>query len=125
MIKVNDVTLVNPDARDWTQHRYVLALGAYGWTKVIVWANSLEDALDETVDWAREHAPGLLANDERDDAYREAIASGLSEHEAWEESLVDLTIAGNYGDAIRSDEWHIVSEDPSREEMLEILGRMP
>lgn len=125
MIKVNDVTLVNPTDRDWTDHRYVFALGAYGWTKVIVWANSLEDALDEVVDWCVDHAPGLLANDERDDAYREAIASGLSEHEAWDQAHEDFTIAGNCGDCIRGDEWHIVCEDPSRSEVLELLGRTP
>ena len=125
MIEVNDITLVNPTDRDWTKHRYVLALGAYGWTKLMIWANSLEDALDEAIDWASDHAPGLLANDERDEAYREAIESGMPEEEAWDEAHTDLTIGGNCGDAIRSDEWHIVTEDPTRSEILRLMGRKP
>lgn len=122
MIQVNDITLVNPTDRDWTKHRYVIALGAYG-TKLLIWANSLEDALDEAIDWAATNAPGLLANADRDEAYREAIESGMSEDDACDESLVDLTIGGNFGDAIRSDEWHIVAEDPTRSEILRLMGR--
>lgn len=38
--------LVNPHDRNWTSSRFVLAFGAYGWTVLVCWANSLEDALD-------------------------------------------------------------------------------
>ena len=44
---MNPLVLVNPTDRDWTKGRYVLAFGAYGWTRLMVWASSLEDALIE------------------------------------------------------------------------------
>lgn len=41
------ITLVNPSDKSWTKHRYILSFGAYGWTRLMVWANSVGDALDE------------------------------------------------------------------------------
>lgn len=114
---------VNPTDRRWTRHRYVLALGAYGWTRVCVWANSLEDALDEAVDWATEHAPGFIYTDEVKEEYRRLVEGGMSEEEAADAAEADMICAGNAGDYVRSDEWHIVAEDPTRAEMLELLGR--
>lgn len=123
MIEINGVVLVNPIDRG-ADHRYIFALGAYGWTKVMIWADSLDSALDAAVDWCRDYAPGLLANEQRDEAYDDAVRSGLTHEEAWDAAHVNLTIAGNWGDTIRSDEWHIVAEDPSRSEVLAILGRI-
>lgn len=149
-----ELVIVNPGDRSWTKHRYVLAFGAYGWTKLMAYANSLGDALDECVDWIAEHAPGLLADDAVEEAYREALEGGeapcsecdgdggcssegagmceacggsgvrrMTEEEAREEAEVDTTCAGNSGHYLLSWEWTIVAEDPSRAEMMDILGR--
>ena len=117
------INIVNPGDRDWTKHRYVLQFGAYGWTVLLVWANSLDDALDESIDWIVDHAPGLLCDDEVQEEYERLIAEGKSEEEAQEEAEVDTTCGGNAGNRINSWDWAIVAEDPSRDVLLTIMGR--
>lgn len=115
---------INASDKSWTRHRYVLCFGAYGWTRHMVWANSLDDALDECVDWIADHQPGLLMDDEVAVSYREAIAEGKGQSEAWEEATVDMVCAGNAGHYIASWEWAVVAEDPTREEILRLQGRV-
>jgi hypothetical protein len=117
------LVIVNPHDRDWTKHRYILWFGACGPTYLMVWANSLDDALDECIDHCEEHAPGLLCEEEVQEAYRDAIARGLSEDEAYERAEVDTTSGGNAGLHVRSDDWGIHSENPSRATILALLGR--
>lgn len=116
---------VNGGDRDWTKHRYILSFGAYGDTLLMVWANSLDDALDECVDWIADNAPGLLADEQVTEAYNEAIAAGMSEEDAQAEAETDTTSAGGYGHYILSWEWAIVAEDPDRATILDIQGRKP
>jgi hypothetical protein len=118
-----EVIIVNGHDRNWTSGRYVLAFGAYGWTVLMVWANSLEDALDEAVDWIAEHEPGLLADEEVADEYRRLVAEGMPEEEAAEEAAVDTTCAGNAGHYLHSWEWSIVAENPTRAAVLALMGR--
>jgi hypothetical protein len=54
------VYLANPSDRSWTRHRYVLWFGACGPTRVMVWANSLDDAIEIAAEWLADHAPGNL-----------------------------------------------------------------
>lgn len=116
---------VNGSDRDWTRHRYILSFGAYGETLLMVWANSLDDALDECVDWIADNAPGLLADEQVAEAYNEAIAAGKSEEDAQAEAETDTTCAGNAGHYLLSYEWGIVAEDPDRATILDIQGRKP
>jgi hypothetical protein len=118
-----ELHIVNPNEKSWTRHRYILWFGAYGSTRLMIWANSLEDALDEGIDWLEEHEPGLLATEQVNEAYREAIAEGKSEEEAQQEAEVDTTCGGNSGQYLLSWEWGIVSEDPTRQQVLAELGR--
>lgn len=119
---MSPLVLVNPNEASWTRHRFVLAFGAYGWTQVMVWANSLDDALDEAVDYIADHEPGLLADDAVAEEYERAIAEGKSEGEAQEEATVDTTCAGNNGHYLNSWEWTIVAEDPERDELKAIIA---
>lgn len=127
--------VVNPpnrESREYERKRYasepnrfVLWLGAYGSTMVLVYAKHLEDALDETIDWCVDFMPGLLCDDsvnaEYERLFHEYTDSGLDEdaarEKAYEESEVDITRAGNYSNCIPSYEWGIVCENPSREEL--------
>ena len=120
---MTELVPVNPGDRDWMRHRYILAFGAYGDTRLMVWANSIEDALDESIDWIVEHAPGLLCDEQVAEEYNRLIAEGKSAGEAQEESEADTTCGGNCGNRILSWEWCIVAEDPTREEILRIQGR--
>lgn len=116
LLDVHPMTLiiVNPGERDWTRHRFILAFGAYADTSLMVWADSVDDALDECVDWIAEHAPGLLADEAVADEYQRGIAEGLDEEAAQDAATVDTTCAGNCGHYLHSWEWSVVSEDPSR-----------
>jgi hypothetical protein len=117
-----EITAINSSDKHFTSNRYILAFGAYGWTQLMVWANNLEDALDECVDWIAENAPGLLCDDEVAELYKEAIAEGKSEEEAREESEMDTTVAGNCGHYLHSWEWNIVAENPTRQEIKQMLA---
>lgn len=131
----SDLVFVNPSDKDWTRQRYVLWFGAYGSTRLVVWANHLEDALDEAVDWIEEHAPGLLADEQVREAYVEALAEAAANGEDPEdEDMIaaaqqvaerDTTCAGNHGRYINSWEWGIVAENPTRADILELQGRQP
>jgi hypothetical protein len=125
------IIAVNSSDQDWTDHRYILGFGAYGWTRLMVWANSLQDALDESIDWIADHAPGLLCDDQVHEEFRrlrgqEPDENGqlslpfLSEEEAMQEAEQDTTCGGNYGHYILSHEWCVIAEDPTREEILSL-----
>lgn len=122
--------IVNPSDRDWAPNRYVLAFGAYGSTLLLVWEKSLESALDEAVDWIAEHAPGLLADDAVREEFERIVAEqGLSlddddgRSRAEVEATVDMTCAGNAGHYIPSWEWSVTAENPSRADLLAMMGR--
>ena len=89
----------------------------------MVWANGIEDALDEAVDWIADNAPGLLCDDTVAYAYKFAIGEGVSEERAQELAEQDTTRAGNAGHYILSHEWLILAEDPTRAQILEPQGR--
>lgn len=113
---------INPGDATWTKHRFVLWFGACGGAKLFVNANSLEDALDECVDWIADNAPGLLCDDTVNEAYNEAISAGKSEEEARDEAEADTTCAGNNGHYLLSWEWGLVCEDPSFAELRALVA---
>jgi len=115
--------VINSTDRDWTKHRFVLAFGAYGWTVCLVWANHLEDALDECIDWIADNKPGLLYDEAVQRAFQAAIAKGKSEEDAIAEAETDMTCAGNNGRYIASWDWTILAEDPDRKTLKEIVTR--
>ena len=115
--------VINPTDKDWTPSRFVLGFGAYGWTVCLVWANHLEDALDECIDWITDNAPGLLCNEAVEQQYNYAIGKGLTEEEAWETATEDVTTGGNHGDHIISSEWFLLAENPDRATLKSIVAR--
>lgn len=144
-LQTREIVLVNPDNRDYTSHRYVLCFGAYGDTVLMVWANGLEDALEECGEWIADHAPGLFCDDSVKDQFEELYEEYLSANretcsckgeeepceectesarsDAWEGSEEDTTRLDN-GHYLPSWEWGIVAEDPDRKTMLSLLGRV-
>lgn len=109
------VVLVNPENRDWTSNVYILCFGAYGWTRLMLWENHLEDALDTAVDWLAENSPGLLCDEEVHEAYKQCVEDGMSEEDAIAYAEEDTTQAGNCGNYLLSYEWGIVGENLSRD----------
>lgn len=113
---------VNTSERGSTKHRYILYFGDIYVKYLLVWANHLEDALDECVDCIAEKWPGLLCDDEVASEYNRLIAAGETEEEAQEHCAVDTTCAGNNGHYLFSWQWGIVIEDPTREQIKELLN---
>jgi hypothetical protein len=113
---------INSTDKYWTKHRYVLAFGAYGDTQLLVWANNLDDALDECIDWIVDNAPGLLCDDRVAEEYHRGIAEGMSEEDAHEAATADTTCGGNCGNYILSYEWSILVEDPTRAQLVHLAG---
>ena len=112
-----NIKIVNFEDRHWTRDRFILQFGPYGDTRLMIFANNLQEAIDVAIDWIGENEPGLLANDQRDEAFLEARSEGMTEDEAWDCAGEDLTIGGNCGDCILSHEWAIIAENPTREQI--------
>jgi len=129
----NPIIPINASDRAWTRHRYILWFGAYGSTRLMVWANSLEDALDECVDWIADHEPSLLADEAVESEYRSHLAEladcGCDPEDeqtierAQDYAERDTLSAGNAGHYLNSREWGILAEDPTRAEILALQGR--
>lgn len=84
-----------------------------------VYYGSLEDALDEMVDYISAHCPRDLCNDTVQEDYdrRQADHPEESEEDSMSYATVDVTCAGNCGDYILSAEWGIAAENPTRGDM--------
>lgn len=113
---------INPTDSHWAKHRYILAFGAYGWTKLLVWANSLDDALDECADWCEDHAPGLFADDAVRDEYERLMAEGQPDDMCQEMAEVDTIQAGNASHYFNSWEVNVYAEDPDRATIKALQG---
>jgi hypothetical protein len=121
------IEIANPSGKDYGKP-WVLAFGAYGDTYVLAYADSLEDALDECVDWIESNAPGLLADESVHEEYRrilaERVAAGADPNDerviesVQTEAEIDTTVAGNAGHYLHSWEWAIAMEDPSKEDLI-------
>ena len=133
----HELTLVNPEERDWKRHNYILWFGACGATYLRVWEDSLEDALETAAAWLAEHAPGhIMAHGSEE--HVELIKEQCEEHgvefdpskccgvieEPWDSILQDAEADLTYTESgfLTSHEWGIVMEDPSRKELIEWLG---
>jgi hypothetical protein len=116
------IIIVNANDRSWTKKRFVLWFGMGAPTMLMAYANSLDDALDECVDWLAEHAPGLLANEHVADKFTQLQEEGMGFEEARDKAEEDTTQAGNHGDHLMSGEWGLVAENPTRAQIFEIVG---
>jgi hypothetical protein len=119
------IVIANPDD-EWIGNRFVLWFGDCGWTRLLVHARSLDEAADVAADWLAEHAPGLLATDEVNEAYGSHLVEGMSEEEAQTASEEGFSpLGGNCGEWIRTDGWGFVCENPSRAELFALAGVEP
>ena len=122
------IIAVNSHDRQWTRHRYILWFGAYGWTRLMVWANSVSDALDEAADWMEANAPGLLDDSTVMEAYNDLRFDGdqaklpfESDEDLWNEATQDMTPVGD-SHYIASWEWGVDAIDPTRLQIKRLLA---
>lgn len=114
--------IVNPSDHDrsYRTSLYCMWAGAYGDTRVYIWANSFEDAFEHLTEWLDDNAPGLLCKIDWDqtasdhgyedwDAAYKALGEGDELDALVQEAETDLSIVGHTtlknGDAIASWEW--------------------
>lgn len=133
------VYLVNPTSkcpnRYHPQHCYVLWFGACAATYLHVYADSLEDALEECAAWVAEHAPGHImahGSDELVALYREAFEEiGLTwdGNVDWNDRKQELAMQSAESDLtytesgyLTSYEWGIALEDPTTEDLYRFIG---
>ena len=136
----DEIVLVNPGEREFMysgrgeQGAYLVTLGAYGCTRLLIWARSFDDAIEEAAEWCADHAPGLLADEAVEEAYRERLAELIADdptyhsadndetiERAHEEATQD-TIAYDHGHYFHS--WEVNGIGPlSRESILRETGR--
>jgi len=59
--------LINPSEAWFHKRLWAFQFGSVGATRLLVWAASLEDALEESADWLESDAPGHLIGHNSDD----------------------------------------------------------
>lgn len=116
----NMTTTPIANACDHDKSLWFMSFGAYGDTHLYVWADSVEDALEEAFEWLDDNAPGILSKIERDEyetAARELNLKIDTEDEGEQERIrehaeIDMTMCSHTtlknGNAISSSEWFII-----------------
>ncbi len=98
---------------------FALQFGAYGWTKLLVWARSAETALEEASGWLAEHEPGIFVDQDAlrrmEEEYREENPDADDEH-VMDEAYTDLTYTED--GYIPSWEWTL--DDVSGSELFDV-----
>lgn len=119
---LNDVPVTGCDRDD---NGYLFTFGAYGDTRLVVLAGSLEDALEQAFEWLDEHAPGLLTKVDYEAAARE-LGPQASEDSIAVHAELDLTVCSHttleHGNAIPNWEWAVRDLEPA--EVAEARARM-
>ena len=105
--------------------RFVLAFGAYGNVVFLVYADNLDDGLDECIDWIADEkngVKGLLCDEHVNSEYNRLIAEGKDEETAYTEATVDTISGGNCGNHLNGWEVQILAENPNRRTLKEIVA---
>lgn len=116
---------------------FIFAFGAYGDTRLAVFARSLDDALEEAFEWLDDNEPGqLLWSHENAEECAAELGipwplpedfdhSGDKGCELYEACTVDMTVCGHTtlknGDCMPSWEW--TARDATEDEVAELNGR--
>lgn len=115
-----EAPILNPSDHDWKDELTRLWFGAYGTTKLYYWDN-LEDGFEAAVEWADDHAPGLLSTVDLADYKNAAEEEGIKWKKSWPDfedeqfervvqaAEADMTMIGHttltHGNAVPSFEW--------------------
>lgn len=127
-LTIGEITVVNPRDRPGARHRhgvhtYILWFGQGQQHLLMAYARSLDDALDECIDWLEDqNIPDIFADADIAEYQQELLASGEAENEedAYEMATDGVTHGGNHGRMLRDDDWGLRAEDPSPAQINEI-----
>lgn len=113
---------LNTEDSKYTRQRYIIQVGTNKPTNILVWANSLDTALDLCADWAVTNAPELLADVYVEAEYNRLLGTGMSDEEAREESVGPTLRIGNVGNYIYADDIDVLSINPGRSYIKQLDG---
>lgn len=129
-----EIYLVNPSERECMYPgrggAYLFTFGAYRCTRLLVWARSVEDGLEDAAAWLADHAKGHLVHDDyltelHNEARAELAEEGLEDDEleerAHEQATVDLTYTES--GYLTSYEWWV--DGPLNRRQLRDLLNLP
>ncbi len=126
------IIIVNPNDKSWMRHSYLLWIGEGMPRYLMIYANSLDDAFDELIDWASDNAPGLLADDQVNEEYTRLRNEFIEENghdpdddeemQIREQAEADTVTGGNAGNHIEPHTWGIIAEDPTDRDLLVEAG---
>lgn len=113
--------------RNMYDQRVVLTFGAYHSTLVLAFGH-VEDALEDAASWLADNEPGHFATDAVNETYNETYAERIKAGDdeetaieaAREESEEDCTYTESGW--LNSWEWGIARENPTRADLLELMG---
>lgn len=116
-----EASSVDPSGRGQELALYQMWAGTYGDTRVYIWADSLESAFEELVEWLDDNAPGILTTFDESDYRAAAKDLGIEWQPNWpdwedrkfekvaEQTEADHTVIGHttlkHGTHIASDDW--------------------
>jgi hypothetical protein len=135
---MSKLVFLNPNDRPTMSSVILWAGQAYGSDPThFLYYGELDDALDEVIDWLADEKnghKGVLCNEQVESDYRAYIEEHKAEYPDDGENDEDLqdkarcsaecdcTTGGNCGDYIMSDSWGIYAENPSRQQVKELIA---
>lgn len=114
---MGSIYAINGNDRNFFRNRYIMSFAGQNY---MVWANSIDDATDELIDYVSEDRPNLLCDKQVFAKFEELRFNGVSENEAYEQSSEGMVCGGNCGNYIESQYFDIVLTNPTREEIKNI-----
>lgn len=120
--RIGRIIVVNQDEADVWAHRYLFRFGGFTFAGVrylLVYADGLDSAIDGLIDWVDANEPDSIMTAQVNARYQEAMNEGMSEDAAIESAETDMTRGGNAGEYIASEDWSVIGEDPSEENLLD------
>lgn len=113
------INVANADHKNWTQP-WILCFGAYGETRVLAYAVSLEDALEVCAEWLLGNRPGVFCTVEVQEEFADRLLEGLSTEDAWDTATVDTTSVLDGEHFLHSWEWSLVAENPTPKQIADL-----
>lgn len=128
------VVMINADEKRYHDRSFVLWFGAYGWTRLHVYADDLEDALERCAEWLAKYTPGLIM-ERYGDEHKELLKEVCDEiglpfpppndanlEPYWRaEETANADMTETESGLIASWEWGVALEDPDAETLYRYI----
>jgi len=140
--EADEIPIANASDLSFESGLYLLTFGAYGTTKVFVWADSVEVAFEVAAEWLDDNAPGHLVSIDEEELKAAAKDLGIPWNPKWigpdgnddrdfqkviEHAEADLTQIGHttlqHGQYVLSYEWWVDEVDAGTDDYRIVKAR--